>query len=180
MKFREFRRDHYGISDAVNDEKIKKHNPVNPLILRILIQTKKHSLICLFTYSLIEQMLRNYLLIAYRNLLRHKVFSVINVTGLALGLTCSLLITLWVMDELRFNAFHRNADRMYQVIEHTRSDSGEIKTGQVTAGPLAGVIKEEVPEVEQVTRMTHQVQLLFGVGDRPLKETGYYVDRVNK
>ena len=121
-------------------------------------------------------MLRNYLLIAYRNLLRHKVFSLINITGLALGLTCSLLITLWVVDELGFNSFHQHADRIFQVIEHTKTEAGEIKTGQVTAGPLAGVIKTEVPEVEQVARMTHQMQLLFAVGERPLKESGYYVD----
>ncbi len=62
-------------------------------------------------------MLTNYLKIAWRNLLRHKVFSFINILGLALGMTCSILIMLWVQDERSFNRFHTKIDRLYRVME---------------------------------------------------------------
>lgn len=60
-------------------------------------------------------MLKNYALITIRNLFRNKVYSFINIAGLAIGLTCSMLIFLWVQDELSFDTFHPKADRLYQV-----------------------------------------------------------------
>ncbi|GAB3822339.1 hypothetical protein GCM10028895_26570 [Pontibacter rugosus] len=71
-------------------------------------------------------MLKNYLKMAYRNLMRHKVFSLINVLGLALGMTCSILILLWVQDEVSYDRFHENIDQIYQVME-TQSYPGADK-----------------------------------------------------
>ena len=69
-------------------------------------------------------MIRNYLTIAIRNLLRNKVFSFINVFGLALGLSCSMLILLWVQDELTWDRFHPNIDQLYRVYINRPGDNG--------------------------------------------------------
>ena len=60
-------------------------------------------------------MLKNYLLVTIRNLFRNGFYSVINISGLAIGITCSILILLWVTDELSFDKFHPKSDRLYQV-----------------------------------------------------------------
>ena len=65
-------------------------------------------------------MLKNNLKMAWRNLMRHKLFSLINISGLALGLTCSILIMLWVRDELSFDRFHAKGDQLYRVMEVQR------------------------------------------------------------
>ena len=69
-------------------------------------------------------MIRNYLTIAFRNLLRNKIFSFINIFGLALGLSCSMLILLWVQDELTWDRFHPNIDRLYRVYINRPGDNG--------------------------------------------------------
>ena len=69
-------------------------------------------------------MIRNYLTIAFRNLLRNKVFSFINIFGLALGLACSILILLWVQDELTWDRFHPNIDQLYRVYINRPADNG--------------------------------------------------------
>ena len=69
-------------------------------------------------------MIRNYLTIAIRNLLRNKVFSFINIFGLALGLSCSMLILLWVQDELTWDRFHPNIDQLYRVYINRPADNG--------------------------------------------------------
>lgn len=62
-------------------------------------------------------MIRNYIKIAWRNLLKNKTFSIINLAGLSIGLVCFLLISLYIFDELTFNRQHKNADAIYRVIE---------------------------------------------------------------
>jgi hypothetical protein len=61
-------------------------------------------------------MLRNYFKIAWRNLFRHKGFAVSNLLGLTIGMTCSILIFLWVHDELSYDRFHTNYNNIYQII----------------------------------------------------------------
>ena len=62
-------------------------------------------------------MIKNYFKIAWRNLVRNKAFSAINISGLALGMACSLLIMLWVQDERSVDGFHANGKQLYQVYE---------------------------------------------------------------
>ncbi len=97
-------------------------------------------------------MLKNYLKVALRNIWRNKVFSFINVFGLALGVACSLLILLWVQDEWRYDRFHAGGDRLYRVLANVYW--ADLATLETTPGPLAEVLKNEVPEVEYVTKMT--------------------------
>ena len=87
-------------------------------------------------------MLKNYFKIAFRNLLRHKVFSFINIFGLAIGMACTILIFLWAKDELSYDKFHKNADNIYLVL---RGDNSEMTA--MSSKFLAPALKEELPEV---------------------------------
>jgi len=91
-------------------------------------------------------MLDTYLKIAIRNLIKHKIFSIINILGLAIGLACFILIMLWVQDELSYDRFHKNEDHIYLVL---RSDIG--KPSAVTSKMLAPALKDELPEVINAT-----------------------------
>ena len=88
-------------------------------------------------------MLRNYLKTAWRNLVRNKAFSVINISGLALGLTCSLLIMLWVQDERSVDGFHSNGKQLFQVYERNHYD-GKVDAGYATQGLLAEELKNAI------------------------------------
>src|SRR5919199_345341 len=99
-------------------------------------------------------MLRNYIKIAWRNIVKSKTFSFINVLGLALGMTCSLLILLWVQDERSVDQFHVNGPRIYQVLENQKWTGSEISTTPSTPGPLAPALTAELPEVEKSVKVT--------------------------
>ncbi len=88
-------------------------------------------------------MYRNYLKIAFRNIKNCKAYSFINITGLAIGIACCILILLWVQYELSYDSFHENSDLLYRVTQENYS---------VTCAPLARALKDEVPEVVMSTR----------------------------
>ncbi|WP_428235288.1 ABC transporter permease [Gracilimonas sp.] len=118
-------------------------------------------------------MFKNYLKTAFRSFKRHKSSFLINVIGLSIGMACSILILLWVLNELNYDRFHIDADRMYQVMEH-QSYSGDIMTTHSTPGILAPSLKEEVPEFEYVATYTWNIEYLFTKDDKSLKENGLY------
>jgi putative ABC transport system permease protein len=99
-------------------------------------------------------MLNNYLKIALRNLLNHKAYSFINLFGLTTGLVCFLLIALYLFDELTFDAFHKDADRIYRVIEHKTSAAGKESNLAEVASNISVASKSNLPEVEYATRAT--------------------------
>ena len=98
-------------------------------------------------------MLRNYLKIAWRNLRKHRTFSFINITGVAVGLACFLLIALYVRDELSYDRYHVNADRIYRVSRTFLSSDGapSLRLAQV-APPFGPLLKQDFPEAEEVVR----------------------------
>jgi hypothetical protein len=109
-------------------------------------------------------MLKNYLKIAFRNLLKFKAYSLINVTGLAIGFACCILLFLLVHEEWTYDTFHENADRIFQVYQTTRIlETGELRKMRVTQPPLAPTLKEAFPEIEHAVRMT------WGGGDVQLE-----------
>ncbi len=118
-------------------------------------------------------MFKNYLKTAFRSFKRHKSSFLINVIGLSIGMACSILILLWVLDELNYDRFHADTERIYQVMEH-QSYSGDIMTTHSTPGILAPALKEEVPEFEHVATYTWNIEYLFTKGEKSLKETGLY------
>ena len=78
-------------------------------------------------------MFRNYLTVTVRNLIKNGFYSFINIAGLAIGIACSILILLWVIDETSFDKFHPKADRLYQVWVHAKFDG---KVNAWTSVPL--------------------------------------------
>ena len=119
-------------------------------------------------------MIKNYLLVALRNLKRNKVFSFINIVGLALGMACSLLILLWVQDERGMDAFHVNKTRLYNIYERQYYD-GRIEAGYFTPGLLGTEMKKKIPEIEQAADYApNSDKLTFQVGDKIIKEEGKY------
>lgn len=93
--------------------------------------------------------------------------------GLSIGMACSILILLWVVDELSYDRFHANSDRIFRVMEH-QDYSDEIFTTTSTPGILAPALKEEVPEIEYATTYTWNMNYLFTKDDKSLKENGIY------
>jgi putative ABC transport system permease protein len=97
-------------------------------------------------------MLKNYLKITVRNLIKNKMFSFINIGGLATGLACAILIMLWVRDELSFDRFHKNADVIYRMNWDFKFNNNE-GIGPGTPPPLAATLVNELPEVVAATRV---------------------------
>jgi ABC-type antimicrobial peptide transport system permease subunit len=122
-------------------------------------------------------MIKNYLLITFRNLLRNKAFSFINIFGLAFGISCSLIIFLWVRDELNIDGFHTKKDRIYKIMENQTYSGGQIYTFSSTPGPMAPVLKDEYPEVELSTRIGWGDRRLFQFGEKGFYQAGRFVDQ---
>lgn len=121
-------------------------------------------------------MLKNYLLITLRTLFRNKAFSAINIIGLAFGMSCSLIILLWVNDEMSMDAFHEHNYRLYRVLEKQTYTNGSIFVFSSTPGPMAPVIKEKFPEIELASRITWPENRLFAVQEKSFYQEGRFVD----
>ena len=121
-------------------------------------------------------MIKNYLIVALRNIFRNKLFSTVNILGLVFGICSALLIFLWIKDELSYDGFHEHGERIYRVMENQRYSDGRIYTFAATPGPMAPFIKEKYPEIEQATRMTWDITRLFQLDDKSFYESGKYVD----
>ena len=114
-------------------------------------------------------MLSNYIKIAIRNLLRQKGFSFITIFGLALGISCTALIGMWVSDELSYDRFHDGYDRIYRIT----ATLPELKVhAAVSPAPLALAIKNEIPGMEEAVRITEPSRDLVQVGDVKFEEKG--------
>lgn len=122
-------------------------------------------------------MLRNYLVIAVRNIFRNKLFSTVNILGLAFGMCSALLIFLWVKDEMEVDQYHANIDRLYSVMENQLYSDGRLYTFSSTPGPMAPFIKDKYPEIELASRYTWVMTYLFQLDDKAFFEEGRYVDQ---
>jgi putative ABC transport system permease protein len=119
-------------------------------------------------------MLKHYLLLIYRNIIRNKSYFFINLIGLTAGLVCTLLIYLWVRDEWRMDKFHEKETRLFQVMEFQKY-ADEIMTTTSTPGLLAETLKEEIPEIEYAATTTWINQFTLSIKDHNVKAKGYYV-----
>jgi len=116
-------------------------------------------------------MLKNYLKTAFRNLWKNKAFSFINIMGLALGLACSLLIMLWVSDEYKVDAFHKNGSRLYSVFERQFRD-GEVNAFHGGPGIMADEMKKVLPEVQYATNYAWNELTTFESNNKIIKKSG--------
>ena len=116
-------------------------------------------------------MFSNYSKVALRNLLKHKLYSFINIGGLAIGLACAILISLWVRDELSFDRFHEHADSIYRVNWDFKWEGSE-GVGPGTPPPLAATLLNNTPDVKAVTRLRQMPSAIIRFGDKFFTEHG--------
>lgn len=114
-------------------------------------------------------MLNNYLKILSRSLLKYKVFSFVNISGLAIGITCFLLLSLFVIDELSFDNFHENSDRIYRIYVSTDINS-EKSISSKSVSPLGETLLAEYPEVIDFTRLGQFTDPVFRYKNKAFKE----------
>ena len=121
-------------------------------------------------------MVRNYILMALRTMRRNKAYSFINIFGLALGMTCCILIMLYVQDEMRYDVFHENADRIYRVTREFLNNDGATNlwlarvappVGPLLANDFPGIIQEE-------TRVLADYTTFLQVGEKSFVEGGFF------
>ncbi len=118
-------------------------------------------------------MFKSYLVIVLRNTVKHKVYSSINILGLSIGLACSILIYLFISDELSYDRFHKNADSIYGVIcyDHFHGDSGIWST--IAMGP---VLKDYFPEIDKTVRMNTMNTAIVRSGEKLFNERPLFTD----
>ena len=110
-------------------------------------------------------MIRNYINIAFRNIIRNRTISVINISGLAIGLVCSILIFLWIQDETSYDRFHKNSGLLYRATLKGKVEGTEFHQ-TYTAPPFAKVFKQDFPQVEEVVRIGYYGEILVLVNER--------------
>jgi putative ABC transport system permease protein len=107
----------------------------------------------------------NYLKIAFRNLRRHKAFSIINIAGLGIGMTCSIFIMLWVRDELSYDNFHPKGDQIFRLT----CNAGDFKAAVTPSGMAAG-LESEMPVIKAAVRISKNTGVLLEVDNHKFQE----------
>ncbi|RAK02837.1 putative ABC transport system permease protein [Larkinella arboricola] len=118
-------------------------------------------------------MLRNYLTIAWRNILKDKFYSLINILGLTIGVTCGLLLLLYVTDELSFDRYHEKRDRIYRIVSNI-TEPDKINHWRDTQAPLAKTLRQDYPFVENYVRFFPYGRVMFRRGEKRFYETDVY------
>jgi len=117
-------------------------------------------------------MFKNYIKITLRNIRKNVIHSFINISGLSIGLACSLIIMLWVQHELSYDRFHKNADRLYRVVYS--SDDGDVY-GRYLPGPLATYLREHFPAINNTTAFK-SLETKISFDKKGFSSIGSYVD----
>ncbi|MFC2123961.1 ABC transporter permease [Bacteroidota bacterium] len=121
-------------------------------------------------------MIKHYLTTAFRNLLRDKIFTVINVMGLSIGMAVFLLISIWIGYEKSFDTFHEKSDRIYKLMVDMTSPNKPITIWTTTPALVGPVIEDKIPEVEKVIRTSFGTSIKLVFEDEQIYETGIYAD----
>jgi len=124
-------------------------------------------------------MFKNHLKIAWRNLLKDRQFTLLNVLGLSAGLACALFIFLWVNDERSYDKFFVNDNQLYQVMEHRNSD-GDIKVSDESSGLVSEILKAPMPQVQYAASLAPPEwfqNFTLSVGDKNIKAKGQYAGK---
>ena len=118
-------------------------------------------------------MFKNLIKIAFRNLRKEKVYSAINVLGLTIGITCSLFLYLYIQDELSYDRYHADADNIYRIVSNIKEPDNAF-TWAVVQMPLAEELRDNYPEVKNVTRFNGIGRSLYKLGNRQFYESDFY------
>ena len=121
-------------------------------------------------------MFKNYIKIAWRNLLKNKGYSAINIGGLAIGMTCFLLIAMFIKNELSYDSYHEKGDRIYRVVHHGSEDNLEDRWiwGNAPVGPA---LKSDFPEVIEKVQFSGRSDVLLEYDKRSFQESNcFYMD----
>ena len=119
-------------------------------------------------------MLRNYFKTAVRSFLRQKGYTIINIAGLTVGIVSSLLILLWIQDEISKDKFHEHDEQLFAIMRYMTVD-GEVLTTTSIPKPLAETLEEEYPEVEHAELISWEAEFLLHLEDKFTREKGRYV-----
>ena len=119
-------------------------------------------------------MLKNYFLVTVRNLLKNRVYSFINIAGLSIGIACSILILLWVFDEVSFDTFHPKSDRLYQVMVNANFD-GKINSWNSVPLPTYEAMKTADAHIKNATVADWGGDHLLTVKENPITKKAYFV-----
>src|SRR5689334_5375835 len=114
-------------------------------------------------------MLQNYLKIALRFMLRQKGFSVINLSGLTIGITCTLLIVLFIQDELNYENFHHDRDRTYRIGFRGKLEGKELNSAQ-TGTPVSKALQKDIPQIESTLRIASWATFPVRYNDKAFTE----------
>lgn len=120
-------------------------------------------------------MFKNYVAVAYRNLLKHKGYTLINILGLGFGMGCCLFLFILDQYAFSFNAFHENAPQIYRLTNQIRNDAGSVVHTAQTPPAWGPALADELPEIEGMVRFEYMGHTV-GFGDRQFRETFAYVD----
>lgn len=124
-------------------------------------------------------MIKSYLKIAWRNLQNNKMYSALNIIGLATGMAVALLIGLWVWDEVSFNTWHKQYNRLAQVmvqVTNKTANGNEIYTGATASMPMGYELRDKYAgDFKHVSMVSWQAAHILAVGDKQLSQTGMWV-----
>jgi len=121
-------------------------------------------------------MIWNYFKITVRRLFRQKTYSITNILGLTVGLTASVLIFLWMLDELSIDRYHDKIDRTYKVMINDIFPDGRMETYEAPTVMIGKALRKDVPEIDEVVQTSWNEDLLVKVGDKKFIESGLYAD----
>lgn len=121
-------------------------------------------------------MLRSFFKICLRNLARHRIYTFINLMGLGTGIAASIFILLWIGDEISYDDFHENGDRIYSVMVNTHQQDREIETYPATPALLKDEMLEKIPQIEAAARYSFETDLLLKHKGSSFQEKGIYAD----
>jgi len=116
-------------------------------------------------------MIKNYLKIAWRNLVRNKAYTFINIGGLSVGMACTILILLWVRDEVSYDKFNKNASQIYRLTDDVAGTKAAV-----SPLPMGPALKQQLPAVKDFTRLV-AMHSIVSIGNRKFDEKNiYYAD----
>jgi putative ABC transport system permease protein len=119
-------------------------------------------------------MFRNLVKISLRNLLKDKSYSAINIAGLTIGITCSLFLMLYILDETSYDQFHKNADNIYRIVSNIKEPDNAF-TWAVVQMPLAEELNDNYPEFENAVRFSGMNRNQYKVGEHEFTESDFYL-----